>query len=56
MTLPARLEALRCAMQVRTPGTTPEQTLAVAQTFLDWLEPPAPKQAAPATTRAAPAR
>lgn len=47
MSFAARLEALRFALQVRTPGTTPDQTLQVAQTYLDWLEPPV-KQAAPA--------
>lgn len=45
MSLPARIEALRAAMQVRTPGTPPDQTVAVAQQFLDWLEPPVEKQA-----------
>jgi hypothetical protein len=35
----ARVEALRAALSVRTPGTTPDQTLALAQQFLDWLDP-----------------
>lgn len=58
MTSAIRLEALRCALQFRTPGTTPEQTVAVAQVFLEWLEPPLPKPVttAPASIRAAPAR
>lgn len=41
MSFQARVEALRFAMQVRTPATQPAQTVAIAQIFLDWLEPPA---------------
>lgn len=58
MTAATRLEALRCALQFRTPGTTPEQTVAIAQVFFEWLEPPV-LMSAPAAAgnfRAAPAR
>lgn len=56
MSLEARIEALRAAMQVRTPGTLPDQTVAVAQQFLDWLEPPEKKQAAIAQSGQPPRR
>jgi hypothetical protein len=44
MTDALRVEALRAALAIRTPGTSPEQTLALAQTFLDWLAPATAKQ------------
>lgn len=56
MSLPARIEALRAAMQVRTPGTSPDQTVATAQRFLDWLEPPAEKPEAIAKSGQPPRR
>lgn len=56
MSLEARIEALRAAMQLRTPGTSPDQTVAVAQRFLDWLEPPAETPAATAKSGQPPRR
>lgn len=56
MSLEARVEALRFAMQVRTLGTPPSETVAVAQQFLDWLEPPAETQAAIAKSGQPPRR
>jgi hypothetical protein len=43
----ARIEALRAALAIRKSGDTPATTIATAQEFLDWIQPPAQPPAEP---------